>query len=191
MPSATRRAALPPIKTAPRASRTAAKAAEAARTRRGNVSAVCCDGRDHAMKTEKSDRASVCLRVEASPQPRPQVKRRIRAHAPRTRLALARYFARNSLPGPSASMAEASLSVSVPAWRLRTDAEIGGGISKLKVANLRRRNTDSCVAACRLDRLTDPNYRCCSYWGFVRAHAPSASGEAPVRMRNLTHYACK
>lgn len=51
-------------------------------------------------------------------------------------------------------MAEASLSVSVPAWRLRTDAEIGGGISKLKVANLRRRNTDSCVAACRLDWLT-------------------------------------
>lgn len=41
------------------------------------------------------------------------------------------------LPGPSASMAEGSLSVSVPAWRLRTDTEIGGGISKLNVANLR------------------------------------------------------
>lgn len=39
-------------------------------------------------------------------------------------------------------MAEASLSVSVPAWRLRTDAEIGGGIAKLKVANLRKRNND-------------------------------------------------
>lgn len=35
-------------------------------------------------------------------------------------------------------MAEASLSVSVPAWRLRTDAEIGGGIAKLKVANLKK-----------------------------------------------------
>ncbi|XP_047664004.1 claspin isoform X2 [Tachysurus fulvidraco] len=34
-------------------------------------------------------------------------------------------------------MAEGSLSVSVPAWRLRTDTEIGGGISKLNVANLR------------------------------------------------------
>lgn len=35
-------------------------------------------------------------------------------------------------------MAEASLSVSVPAWRLRTDAEIGGGIAKLKEANIKK-----------------------------------------------------
>lgn len=45
-------------------------------------------------------------------------------------------------------MAEASLSVSVPAWRLRTEAEIGGGIAKLKVANLRKGNIDSCVDDC-------------------------------------------
>lgn len=51
-------------------------------------------------------------------------------------------------------MAEASLSVSVPAWRLRTDAEIGGGIAKLKVANLRKGNIDRCVDDCWLDRLT-------------------------------------
>lgn len=47
-------------------------------------------------------------------------------------------------------MAEASLSVSVPAWRLRTDTEIGGGIAKLKVANLRKRNIDKCVDDARL-----------------------------------------
>lgn len=51
-------------------------------------------------------------------------------------------------------MAEASLSVSVPACRLRTDAEIGGGIAKLKVANLRKRNIDSCLDDCWLDWLT-------------------------------------
>lgn len=45
-------------------------------------------------------------------------------------------------------MAEASLSVSVPAWRLRADAEIGGGIAKLKVANLRKENIDGCVDDC-------------------------------------------
>lgn len=57
-------------------------------------------------------------------------------------------------------MAEASLSVSVPAWRLRTDTEIGGGIAKLKVANLRKGNIDKCVDdAC----LTDLSYGrdCC------------------------------
>lgn len=45
-------------------------------------------------------------------------------------------------------MAEASLSVSVPAWRLRTEAATGGGIAKLKVANLRKRNIDRCVNDC-------------------------------------------
>lgn len=54
------------------------------------------------------------------------------------------------LPGPSASMAEASLSVSVPAWRLRTDAEIGGGIAKLKGANLKNGNINGRAADCTL-----------------------------------------
>lgn len=49
-------------------------------------------------------------------------------------------------------MAEASLSVSVPAWRLRTDAEIGGGIAKLKVANIKKRgDIQSCLCDCWLD----------------------------------------
>lgn len=50
-------------------------------------------------------------------------------------------------------MAEASLSVSVPAWRLRTDAEIGGGIAKLKVANIKKMGIYR--VACMTAGLTD------------------------------------
>lgn len=67
-------------------------------------------------------------------KPRPTVTRRADQRSTVTAHGLLTF---TGLPGPSASMAEGSLSVSVPAWRLRTDTEIGGGISKLNVANLR------------------------------------------------------
>ncbi|TRY53665.1 hypothetical protein DNTS_008665 [Danionella cerebrum] len=66
------------------------------------------------------------------------------------------------LPGPSASMAEGSLSVSVPAWRLRTDTEIGGGISKLKPVDLLEARTagndsDSGVGSPMEEQVIDSN----------------------------------
>lgn len=52
-------------------------------------------------------------------------------------------------------MAEGSLSVSVPAWRLRTDTDIGGGISKLNGANLRNGRMRRCAVLCLRCLLSD------------------------------------
>lgn len=89
------------------------------------------------------------LAAAAAPSEATHLRTRVPSHGSLSPLLLARSpVLLNHLPGPSASMAEASLSVSVPACRLRTDAEIGGGIAKLKVANLRKGNIDRCADDC-------------------------------------------
>lgn len=77
-------------------------------------------------------------------------------------------------------MAEASLSVSVPAWRLRTDAEIGGGIAKLKGANLKNGNINGRAADCTL---TGAAATACGDL-YLRLRFSEDVGRA-LRMRNL------